>query len=286
MLGHKLFFELSKNRNYDVYATARQSHGLSRWFPPELLRKIQCDVDADSFDTVTRVLESVQPEIVINCIGLIKQLPLAGDPLSSVTINGELPHRLSLICRMADARLIHISTDCVFDGAKGHYTENDQSNATDLYGRSKYLGEVVYPHCITLRTSIIGHELKGKLGLIEWFLVQDTKVRGYTNAIYTGFPTIELAHIIDRYVIPSDKLSGLYHVSSEPISKYELLRLVMKRYGKSIEIEPFDDFRSDRSLESSLFRTITGYSPPSWVELVDIMYQDFVTSHYYRHSAE
>jgi hypothetical protein len=124
-----------------------------------------------------------------------QMLSIANDPLSSITVNAQLPHRLSLICRTADARMIHISTDCVFDGLKGNYAENDHSNATDLYGRSKYLGEVTYPHCITLRTSIIGHELKGKLGLIEWFLAQNEKVRGYTNAIYTGFPTIELAHI-------------------------------------------------------------------------------------------
>ncbi|MGD1046139.1 MAG: SDR family oxidoreductase [Bacteroidota bacterium] len=286
MLGHKLFFHLSENDNYDVYGTARRAYDLSRWFPVELLKKIQCDVDVDNFDTIEHVLASRKPDIVINCIGLIKQLPLADDPLSAINMNAQLPHRLASICKTMDARLIHISTDCVFNGAKGNYTEDDQSNATDIYGKTKYLGEVIHPHCITLRTSIIGHELRGKLGLIEWFLAQDKKVQGYTNAIYSGLPTIELAHIIDRFIIQSGELNGLYHVSSKPISKYELLKLVAKKYNRSIEIEPYDNFRYDRSLNSSLFQSITGYSSPSWIELVDKMYQDFITSNYYRYNAE
>ena len=178
-----------------------------------------------------------------------------------------------MICRSAGARMIHISTDCVFDGKKGNYTENDSSTADDLYGRSKFLGEVAYPpHCLTLRTSIIGHELKGKLGLVEWFLAQEGKVRGFTHAIYSGFPTIEFARIITDYILPRPELTGVYHVSSDPVSKYDLLNLVAKKYGKKIEIEPYDDFRQDRSLDSSLFRRLTGYMPPSWPELVDQMH--------------
>jgi dTDP-4-dehydrorhamnose reductase len=223
-------------------------------------------------------LASVQPDVVINCIGIIKQLLLADDPLSAITTNALLPHRISLISRTVGARVIHISTDCVFNGKKGMYTENDQSNAEDLYGRTKYLGEINYPHCVTLRTSIIGHELKGKYGLIEWFLSQTQKVRGFRKAIYSGFPTIELARIILEYVLPNPALNGIYHVSSEPISKYNLLRLVAERYGKAIEIEPYDDFMQDRSLDSTIFRKATGYQPPSWDELIEMMHNDFLAN--------
>jgi dTDP-4-dehydrorhamnose reductase len=158
------------------------------------------------------------------------------------------------------------------------YTENDQSNATDLYGRTKFLGEVSYPHCVTLRTSIIGHELKRKYGLIEWFLAQTQKVRGFRKSIYSGFPTIELARIIHDYVLPNPELSGIYHVSSEPISKYDLLRLVAERYGKETEIAPDDDFVQDRSLDSTFFREKTGYQPPSWDKLIEMMYNDFLAN--------
>lgn len=276
MLGHVLFTRLSLSSDLDVYATARTSSNLDKWFSPEFRQKIRADVDADNFDTVIHALASIQPDIVINCIGLIKQLPIAHDPLSAIKINSLLPHRVAQICSTTGAKLIHISTDCVFDGMKGDYKEDDPSDAKDLYGRSKFLGEVTYPHCVTLRTSIIGHELKGKFGLIEWFLAQEGKMRGFTRAIYSGFPTVELARIISEYVLTNSDLSGLYQVSSESISKYDLLRLVMERYGKKIEIEPFDDFVLDRSINSSVFQKATGYNPPSWAELVDSMYQHYV----------
>jgi len=280
MLGHTLFREFSQQEDMDVYATARTGNSLECWFPPALLKKVKVGVDADNFDTVIGAFASVQPDLVINCIGLIKQQSIANDPLSAITINSQLPHRISLVCRTAGARLIHISTDCVFDGKKGQYLETDPSNAIDLYGRSKFLGEVAYPpHCITLRTSIIGHELKGKLGLVEWFLNQEGWVRGFTRAIYSGFPTLEFARIIADYVIPNDQLTGIYHVSSNPISKYDLLKLVAERYKKQIEIDAYEDFVIERSLDSTLFRRLTGYQPPSWSELIDLMYQHYLSSY-------
>jgi len=282
MLGHTLFTHLSSVKGLDVYATARSSAGLSLWFPPELLNRIVTDVDACSFDTITRAVSVVKPDIVINCIGLIKQLPLAEDPLSAITINAQLPHRISLLCSAAGVRLIHISTDCVYNGKKGNYTEHDPSDADDLYGRSKYLGEVDYPHCVTLRTSIIGHELKGKYGLIEWFLSQNKEIRGYTKALFSGFPTIELAIIISEYVLFNAGLRGIYHLSSHPITKYHLLKLVAQKYAKNIIIEPYDDFSINRTLDSTVFRTITGYSPPSWPELVDKMYNNYMMTNLYK----
>ncbi|MCD5401117.1 SDR family oxidoreductase [candidate division NPL-UPA2 bacterium] len=281
MIGHVIFSQLALNPTLDVYTTVRKFDGLSRWFSEDLICKMRGGVDADNFDTVIRALASIQPDVVINCIGLIKQLPLASDPLSSITINSQLPHRISLVCRSAGARMIHISTDCVFDGEKGHYVEDDPSNATDLYGRSKFLGEVSYPHCVTLRTSTIGHELKGKLGLVEWFLAQKDKINGFTNAIYSGLPTVELARVINDFVLPNPELSGLYHVAAEPISKYDLLKLIATRYAKKITIEPFADFYQDRSLDATVFQRVTGYNPPPWSELVEVMYEHFAAGSFY-----
>lgn len=272
MLGHKLFLMLSKR--FDTFATCRSFHKkYSHILPKERLFP---DVHADNFDSVIRAVQSVAPDVVINCIGIVKQLDAAKDPITAITINALFPHHLALICKNAGARLIHFSTDCVFNGVKGNYTEDDPSDANDLYGRTKFLGELSFPHCVTLRTSIIGHELNGRLGLIDWFLSQEGKVRGFTKAIYTGFPTVEMARIIAEYVIPNEDLSGLYQVSSSPISKYELLRLVADQYNKRIEIEPYAEFSCDRSLDSSRFRATTGYRPPSWEELVTLMHDDFI----------
>lgn len=274
MLGHKLLHYFSRHGDFAVHATARSKDGLERWFAQELLIRIHVPADADNFDTVARVLEAVRPDVVINCIGVIKQLAGARDPLACIAINALFPHRLAKECGRVGARLIHISTDCVFSGMKGMYVESDFPDCDDLYGRTKLLGEVDYPHAVTLRTSIIGHELHGSVSLIDWFLAQTGTVRGFTGAIYSGFPTVEMARIIADVVIPRPELRGLYHVSSEPISKYDLLCLVREQYGKEIEIEPFDDFVCDRSLDSSRFRSATEYVPPTWVELVEMMYKE------------
>ena len=278
MFGHTLLRSLITYSELKVYATARSNNGLDRWFSADLLERIHPYVDADNFDSVLRVLGDVRPDVVVNCIGVIKQLSMAKDPLVTIPINSLFPHRLALACKAAGCRLVHISTDCVFSGTKGLYTENDSSDADDLYGKSKYLGEVDYPHCVTLRTSIIGHELSTSYSLIDWFLSQEGKVRGFTKAIYTGFPTVEMARIIADYVIPNPSLNGLYQVASAPISKYELLQLVAERYGKTIEIEPDAQFHCDRSLEASRFRQATGYVPPSWPELVSAMWDDYRTA--------
>jgi len=165
--------------------------------------------------------------------------------------------------------MIHISTDCIFSGKRGNYTEADQSDAEDLYGRTKFLGEVSYtPHTITLRTSIIGRELRNRLGLMEWFLAQKGTIKGYRNAIFTGFTTDELSRIILNYVIPRTDLTGIYQVSSNPISKYDLLMLANDAFEKNITITPDDEYKCDRSLDSTRFREATGYKPPSWPEMI------------------
>ena len=268
MLGHTLFKKLYNDTAFDVYGTTRNTSGMENYFSTDELSHIRDSVDTDNFDTVIRAMASVQPDIIINCIGIIKQLPIAKDPLTAITVNAQLPHRMSLIARSANARMIHISTDCVFNGSKGNYTESDPSDAIDLYGRTKFLGEVEYPHCITLRTSIIGHELKTELSLIDWFLSQTGTIEGFTKAIYSGFPTVELVKIIINHVIPNEELTGLYHVSSQPISKYDLLQIMKKSYQKNIEIEPNDSFLMARSLNSEKFQRATGYKSPTWEKMM------------------
>jgi dTDP-4-dehydrorhamnose reductase len=270
MLGHRLWINL--RHEHEVWVTVRPTSSPFPERPEFPLKYIRTDVDASNFDQVTRALASIQPDLVINCIGLIKQMGhLARDPIMSISLNALLPHRISLICRAAKIRMIHISTDCVFSGKKGNYLESDESDAEDLYGRSKFLGEVAYPpHSITLRTSIIGRELKTRLGLIEWFLLQkdgDT-INGYKRAIFTGFTTDELSRVIMNYVIPYPDLTGLYHVSSAPISKYDLLHLVNEAFGRKVNILPHEDFFCDRSLDSTRFRQATGYQPPAWPKMI------------------
>ncbi|MGB5920502.1 MULTISPECIES: dTDP-4-dehydrorhamnose reductase family protein [unclassified Arcobacter] len=282
MLGHTLFKEMSKNDNFEVFGTTRNKNSLKEYFTTEELSKIRDGVDADNFETVIRAIAGVQPTIIINCIGIIKQLPISKDPLTAITVNAQLPHRLSLVTRTANARLIHISTDCVFDGKKGHYTEKDFSNAEDLYGKTKFLGEVHYPHCITLRTSIIGHELKTNYSLVDWFMSQKNETNGFTQAIYSGFPTIEMVNIISNYVIPNKELSGLYHVSSNAISKYELLNIIKDVYKKVIKINAFDDFVLDRSINSTKFKEVTGYVSPSWQKLVEDMHYHVMNDDCYK----
>lgn len=268
MLGHRLWINLSKE--HETWVTVRESNSPFPDCPEFPKRHVRTDVDATNFDQVTRALASIQPDLVINCIGLIKQMGhIARDPIFSISLNALLPHRISLICRTAKIRLIHISTDCVFSGKKGNYTETDQSDAEDLYGRTKFLGEVSYtPHTITLRTSIIGREIRNRLGLIEWFLAQKGPIKGFRNAIFTGFTTDELSRIILNYVIPRTDLTGIYQVSSNPISKFDLLTLVNKAFEKNITIIPDDEYKIDRSLDSTKFREATGYIPPSWEEMI------------------
>ncbi len=286
MLGHILFSELSGRDDLGVFATARATEGLGRWFPPELLERIRGGVDAERFDSVLRTFEEVRPEVVVNCVGVVKQLPAGKDPVVSISVNALFPHLLARACAGAGARMIHISTDCVFSGERGKYRESDPPDAADLYGRTKLLGEVESRGCVTLRTSIIGHELGGRHGLLEWFLAQEGKVKGFARAVFTGFPTVEIARIVAERVIPNGELTGLYHLASAPISKYDLLRLVAERYGKTIGIEREEEFACDRSLDATRFREATGYDPPDWQELVSRMHAHFRDSTLYRSRAK
>lgn len=269
MLGNALMRLLAASDGVEVWGTARRMPAAFRGKAFE--DRILTGIDVEDIDSVIHVFGEVRPRSIVNCVGLVKQLAAVDDPLRAIPINALLPHRLARLSRAVGARFVHISTDCVFSGTKGNYTESDAADAQDLYGQSKHLGEVDYPNAITLRTSIIGHELDSAHGLIGWFLAQHGPVRGYRKAIFSGLPTFELGRVIRDHVLPRRELRGIYHVSAAPIAKYDLLRLVAEEYGRSNEIAPDDAVVIDRSLDSTRFRLATGYAPPSWPELIRSM---------------
>lgn len=272
MLGSAMLRTLAEGVGLDVYGTAR-SPSVKRYFAPELGDRIFAGIDVENQDSLAGVLAELKPQVVINCIGLVKQLAEANDPLAALPINAMLPHRLARLCALGGARLVHVSTDCVFAGTRGNYRESDPSDALDLYGKSKFLGEVADPHAITLRTSIIGHELASAHGLVGWFLSQAAPVKGYAKAIFSGLPTVELAWVVRDFVLPRPELSGLYHVAAAPISKLDLLKLVAEAYGKIIDIVPDEKLVIDRSLNAERFRAATGYEAPAWPVLVKKMFE-------------
>ncbi len=274
MLGNAVFRVFNADARFEVWGTLRSGAARSH-FPEASHARLRTGVDVLDQDSLVAALAAIKPDVVINCVGLIKQLADAKDPLTALPINAMLPHRLAKLCQLVGARLIHVSTDCVFSGSKGGYLESDVSDAEDLYGKSKYIGELTdMPHAVTLRTSIIGHELNSNYALIDWFLSQEGSVKGFSRAIFSGLPTVELARVMKDFVIPHTQLSGLYHVAAAPIAKLDLLRLVASQYGKQIEIRADDSLVIDRSLNGSRFSAATGYVAPAWPELIRVMHAD------------
>jgi dTDP-4-dehydrorhamnose reductase len=271
MAGNAVFRLLSDDERMDVIGAVRSANSFGRLVGNGRYR-VNSGVDVENSDHLISLFADYRPTHVINCVGVVKQLDQAKEPLVAIPINSLLPHRLALMGASMGFRLIHLSTDCVFSGARGMYAEHDYPDASDLYGRSKLLGEVDYPNAVTIRTSILGHELGSARSLVGWFLSQEGEVRGFTQAIFSGIPTVELARVIRDFVIPSPALRGVHHVSSSPISKFDLLKLVAAQYRKEIVIVPDGSVRVNRSLDSSRFRAATGYAPPSWVELVRAMH--------------
>lgn len=282
MLGHKLWQEC--RNQFETWLTVRSSYRDYQDYGLYDPQKMLEEVDAFDFDTVVKALNVSQPEVIINCIGVIKQLPTARDPIVSLTVNSLFPHRLANLCQTTAVRLIHISTDCIFSGRKGMYTEDDISDAEDLYGRTKFLGEVSGRSCLTLRSSILGRELNTSNGLVEWFLSnRGSKVFGYTKAIYSGFTTLAFAKVIADVIERQPQLSGVYNVSSEPISKYEILCLLREAYNLEIEIEPDEEVQINRSLDSSRFRAVTGFVPAAWPDMIQEMSVDPTPYENWRH---
>ncbi|WP_404359052.1 dTDP-4-dehydrorhamnose reductase family protein [Methylotuvimicrobium sp. KM1] len=273
MLGHAVLKFFVGQGQHETFGTIR-SDSMRRFFDSATQRQLISGVDLLNQDVLIDTFSQIQPEVVINAVGLIKQLDSAKNPLVVLPVNSLLPHRLSKICKIAGVRLVHVSTDCVFSGQKGNYTEADASDAEDLYGKSKHMGELHDDgHAITLRTSIIGHELNSNHALVDWFLSQQDSVKGYRKAIFSGLPTVELAHVIHDWVLPNPALCGLYHLSAKPISKFDLLKLIAMKYHKTIDIQPDDRLIIDRSLNSERFTAATGYVAPDWPNLVELMHK-------------
>ncbi len=273
-MGHKAFQVLSSR--FETHATFLEDRGLWRTFPMYAGEaRTHGGVNALEFETVEEIVRRLRPAWVINCIGIIKQVAEASDPILSISLNALFPHRLARLCAAAGARMIHLSTDCVFSGKKGNYTEEDVSDAEDLYGRTKYLGEVAGPGCLTIRTSIFGRDFLKQSALLEWFLSnRGGKVRGYKNSIYTGFPTQVMARIMGDVIERHPELSGVYQVASPPISKLGLLVKIRDAMGLDVQIEPYDDPPCDRSLRADRFAAATGYRMPEWDEMVRQLAED------------
>lgn len=266
MMGHQLLAVLKER--HDVKVTLRQP--LQSYAPFGIFDDGNSfdNIDVRSLERLTEVMAGFRPDAVVNCVGIVKQRAIAKDAIPSLEINSLLPHRLAVLCRMAGARLVHMSTDCVFSGRTGNYLEDHPSDAEDLYGRSKYLGEVAESHCLTLRTSIIGHELSRKTSLLEWVLAQKGTVKGFRRAIFSGFTTIELSRIIERLLVSFPDASGLYQVSSDAIDKYALVQLIKEHLHPFINVVADDAMVIDRSLDSRRFRSDFSYTPPAWPQMI------------------
>jgi len=270
MLGHKVFQHL-RQRFPGTRCTIRGSleDGALRrvgvFLGPDVVERVDV-MDEGRF---VRILGQLQPDVIVNCVGVIKQRSEAKDPIPSIAINALLPHRLAEWLGGWNGRLIHFSTDCVFSGRRGGYTEDDPPDAEDLYGRTKFLGEVVASNALTLRTSMIGRELFEHRSLLDWFLQQRHQtIRGFTRVRYSGVTTNHLAGLVGDILERHPRLSGLYQVASETITKYDLLCLLKEAYRLDVDIVPSEDEVCDRSLRGDRFKTATGYACPPWGELV------------------
>jgi dTDP-4-dehydrorhamnose reductase len=271
LLGNAVFRSMSKASGARVAGTIRDEAARGLFAPEHAARLIVVE-DLENPEGLARLFDAAGPDVVVNCVAAGRPAP--ADPMRSILVHSVLPRRLLHLCGRSGARLIQIGSDGVFSGMRGAYTEDDMPDANDIYGISKLLGEVAAPHAITLRTSIIGHELQSGSGLLEWFLSQQDQCRCYTRAIFSGFPTIVLADLIRDVVIPRPDLHGVYHVATSAISKFDLLQLVARRYGKAIQLIPDDRENPDRSLVAARFEKATGYVAPDWPTLVDLMYCD------------
>lgn len=275
MLGHRLLGQLAPR--HDVRVTLHQQ--LDDYRAYGLFNKANTydAVDVRDVSRMIDVFSRFKPQAAINAVGIVKQRPEVKDEVLSVEVNGMLPHLLARLCRAHDAQLVHLSTDCVFSGKKGNYSENDCPDPEDVYGFSKLLGEAAGRGALTLRTSMIGPELKRKASLVEWFLAQRGKsIKGWRKAIYSGFTTAEMSRIIETIVTQHPEACGIYHVSSDPISKFDLLSRIESRIRSGTTIIPDDSIACDRSLDSRRFRADFGYAPPSWESMLDELATDIM----------
>jgi dTDP-4-dehydrorhamnose reductase len=266
MLGHRAAALLSQR--HDVVGTVRSADALAERFAPQA--RFVSGVSVEDPETLAEVMADFAPDAVVNCIGIVKQRSEAHESIPSIRVNALFPHELAAMCSRSGIRLVHVSTDCVFTGARGGYTESDTPDADDLYGRTKLLGEIAdVPGTVTVRTSIVGWEIGQPTGLLEWFASRrGSRCAGYTKAIFSGLATSDLVDAIEGLLTTWSDVDGLWHVSTDPISKYDLLTSLDAELGWDIEIEPRDVPAVDRSLDSTRFRDRTGWAPRPWTETV------------------
>jgi len=268
MLGHQLLKSLQVR--HEVKVTLRQEADAYKAYGLFTADNSYFGLDVRNDGKLIDILTDFRPQAVINAVGIVKQRQDATSSIQSIEINSLLPHKLAMHCSQVGARLVHMSTDCVFSGRKGGYSEDDEPDALDLYGRSKLLGEVHDAHAVTLRTSIVGLELARKKSLIEWFLDQQGEVSGFSRAVYTGFTTQEMARIIEKILIEQPELHGVWQVASQPIDKYTLLRKLQGLLADGNRSLVKDEkFVCDRSLVGQRFNEAVGYRPPSWDVMLD-----------------
>ncbi|EJO2020308.1 SDR family oxidoreductase [Vibrio vulnificus] len=272
MLGASLTRYLSRNENIAVYACVRNKEN-ANIFNDISIRKIT-GLDILNEDNLEFTINNICPDVVINCTGIIKQKKEAKLHINSILINSLYPHKIAAICDKHNAKLIHFSTDCVFSGSEGMYNEDDIPDAKDLYGRSKLLGEVTYNRHLTIRTSIIGHENKEPVSLVDWFLNQK-EVQGYSNAIFSGLPTVYVAEVLEKHILFNPLMEGLFNLSVNPIDKYTLLNIIREVYNHECKIKKDISFRINRSLDNKKIRALTGYEPIDWYELIGKMYEEY-----------
>jgi dTDP-4-dehydrorhamnose reductase len=266
MLGHRLWAEVAER--FEAAATVRGSSipgSAAGVLDPA---RTLCSISVSDPQSLDRALAEFRPDAVVNCIGMVKQRPEADDPVALMEANSLFPYRAEAACARHGARLIQISTDCVFSGRRGSYAEDDVPDPIDLYGRSKLAGEPEGAETLVLRTSMIGRELDRASGLLEWFLAQDGKVSGFPNAIFSGPTTPVLSRLICDLIEGDGLRAGRFHVGADRISKFELLGLVRDAFGLTTEIEPDPAVRIDRSLDASLLRDAAGWHPPAWPEMI------------------
>jgi len=259
MLGSEMYKFFARDKKFQIFKMNRK------------YSKNSIKINIEDQDDLINKIKLINPDFVINCIGWIKQKYVSGK--MPYIINSQLPLFLSQLSLILKFKLIHISTDCVFTGKKGNYLDNDKKDAEDLYGLSKNLGEVKNLNTTTLRTSIIGFEngLK-KYGLLEWFLSQKINVKGFDKVLFSGLTTLELSKIIKRYIFNKKLYNNILNVSSKPISKFELLKLIKITFNKDVRITKCTKIKLNRTLNSKKFKKITSYKCPSWKKMLNEMH--------------